>query len=68
MSFIIDSNLKSWISYSEDHGFPIQNLPLGVYSVEHGSKRICSIIGDQIIDLRGLFEAQLLRINEIQKT
>lgn len=66
MSFIIDSNLKSWISYSEDHGFPIQNLPLGVYSVGHGSKRICSIIGDQIIDLRGLFESQLLRINEIQ--
>ncbi len=66
MSFIIDSNLKSWISYSEDHGFPIQNLPLSVYSVGHGSKRICSIIGDQIIDLRGLFEAQLLKINEIQ--
>lgn len=28
----IDPNLKSWIPYSEDSDFPIQNLPLGVFS------------------------------------
>lgn len=50
----IDPNLKSWIPYSEDSDFPIQNLPLGVYSRNQDPKKLCSIIGDQIIDLSSL--------------
>ena len=43
--------LKSWIPYERECDFPIHNLPLGIFSVNGGQKKICSIIGDQIIDL-----------------
>ncbi|MBK9270886.1 MAG: fumarylacetoacetase [Saprospiraceae bacterium] len=59
-ALVIDPDLKSWIQYSENTDFPIQNLPLGVFSHQQNPKRIGSIIGDQIIDLStltGLSEA-----------
>ena len=51
---IIDPQKKSWIPYPEDSDFPIQNIPLGIFSNENEVRRICSIIGDQVIDLAGL--------------
>jgi fumarylacetoacetase len=59
-TFTIDPKLRSWIPYTDDTDFPIQNLPLGIFSVGDGSGRVGSVIGDQIIDLSclpGLTEA-----------
>ncbi|HEX5625107.1 MAG TPA: fumarylacetoacetase, partial [Saprospiraceae bacterium] len=51
---IIAPQKKSWISYTEHSDFPIQNIPLGVFSNDNAVRRMCSIIGDQVIDLAGL--------------
>lgn len=43
--------LKSYIEYSKDSHFPIQNIPFGI-GIINGEERPCSAIGDFIIDLR----------------
>ena len=40
--------------------FPVQNLPLGIFSVGGGEPRVGVAIGDLILDLRGLADAGLL--------
>ena len=56
-----DPARTSWVASANGHAdFPIQNLPLGVFSIDGGEPRIGSAIGDQILDLRGLAEAGLL--------
>ncbi len=57
------ANLSSWVVGADGHdSFPVQNLPLGVFSPAGGDPRIGprigSAIGDWIADLRAL--AQLL--------
>lgn len=52
---MIDKNLKSWIDYSSDTDFPIQNIPFGVFKTKIGEDARCaSRIGDKIIDLSEL--------------
>ncbi|HMS28610.1 MAG TPA: fumarylacetoacetase [Saprospiraceae bacterium] len=48
---IIAPEAKSFIPYPIDTDFPVQNLPLGIFSTPHLSPRPCSIIGDKIIHL-----------------
>ncbi|MFL5753052.1 MAG: fumarylacetoacetase [Bacteroidia bacterium] len=48
--------LKSWINVAVNSDFPIQNIPFGVYSDAQVKHRICSAIGDEIIDLYALAE------------
>ena len=56
-----DPARTSWVASANGHAdFPIQNLPLGVFSRFVGEPRIGAAIGDQILDLRGLAEAGLL--------
>jgi fumarylacetoacetase len=56
-----DPARKSWVASAEGHpDFPLQNLPLGVFSIAGGEPRIGVAIGDAILDLRGLAEAGLL--------
>jgi len=56
-----DPARTSWVASANGHAdFPIQNLPLGVFSVGGGEPRIGAAIGDRILDLRGLAEAGLL--------
>jgi len=56
-----DPARASWVASANGHAdFPIQNLPLGVFSVGAGEPRIGVAIGDRILDLRGLAEAGLL--------
>lgn len=57
--FVISSDSRSWIPYSETTEFPIQNLPLGVFSNSNGEEKVCSIIGEQIIQLD-----QLINLNQ----
>lgn len=53
--------LRSWVPEANGHPvFPIQNLPLGVFSPPGGTPRIGTAIGDQVLDLAGLLEAGLL--------
>lgn len=59
MSAIIDEThdpaLRSWVASANGHAdFPVQNLPLGVFTPAAGTKRIGVAIGDQILDLRAI--------------
>ena len=56
-----DPSLQSWVADANGHGdFPIQNLPLGVFSPLAGAPRGGIAIGDHILDLRALHQAELL--------
>ena len=56
-----DPSLQSWVVDANGHAdFPIQNLPLGVFSPLAGAPRGGIAIGDHILDLRALHEAELL--------
>lgn len=50
-----DPSLKSWIEVPNGSDFPIQNIPFGVAKTDHHEPRVCSRIGDQVIDLKALF-------------
>lgn len=58
-----DPALRSWIPAAGDPGtdFPIQNLPLGVFSRAGDMPRGGVAIGDQILDLRAAVGAGRLR-------
>lgn len=47
--------LKSWVEVKENSDFPIQNLPLGVISINGGKPRVASRIGNFAIDLKSLY-------------
>ncbi|MDO9222774.1 MAG: fumarylacetoacetase [Caulobacter sp.] len=56
-----DPAQQSWLDSAAGHpDFPVQNLPLGVFSVAGGPARIGCAIGDEILDLQGLSKAGLL--------
>ena len=56
-----DPALSSWVPGANAHpDFPIQNLPLGVFSPLAGAPRGGIAIGEHILDLRALHEAGLL--------
>ena len=47
-----DPKRKSWVTSAEGHpDFPIQNLPLGIFSPPNGEPRGGVAIGDAILDL-----------------
>lgn len=51
---MIDSTAESWVHVAPGSDFPIQNLPLGAFSVADGRRRVGVAIGDQILDLSAL--------------
>ncbi len=52
---------KSWIASANGHrDFPLQNLPLGVFSPAGGAPRAGTPIGNSILDLAGVAAAGLL--------
>ena len=56
-----DPALTSWVASANGHpDFPIQNLPLGLFSPLAGAPRAGVPIGDKILDLRAVAEAGLL--------
>ena len=56
-----DPALTSWVQSANGHAeFPVQNLPLGVFAPSGGSARIGVAIGDSILDMRAVAEADLL--------
>ena len=46
-----DPALTSWVETAQDSDFPIQNLPLGIFSVGERRRRACVAIGDFVLDL-----------------
>ena len=58
---------RSWVASANGHAdFPIQNLPLGIFSVSGGAASGGVAIGDEIFDLAaglelGLFEGLAAR-------
>src|SRR5262245_6954963 len=56
-----DQARPSWVDSANGHpDSPIQNLPLGVFTVGNGEPRIGVAIGDMILDLKALSGAGLL--------
>jgi len=52
-----DPALRSWVESANGHpDFPIQNLPLGVFSAEGLERRVGVAIGDFILDLPAVAE------------
>jgi fumarylacetoacetase len=49
-----DPGLTSWVDSAEGSDFPVQNLPLGIFSVGNRRRRPCVAIGDYIVDLIGI--------------
>jgi fumarylacetoacetase len=50
-----DPELTSWVEGADNHDdFPIQNLPLGVFSPKGEGPRIGTAIGDYILDLNAI--------------
>ena len=55
-----DATLTSWVASAQGHAdFPIQNLPLGVFSPPGAGPRGGVAIGDRILDLAAAAEAGL---------
>src|SRR3979490_3359523 len=56
-----DPQRKSWVASAAGHlNFPIQNLPLGIFSPPNGEPRGGVAIGDGILDLRAAAGAGVL--------
>jgi len=56
-----DPALKSWVQGAEPGSdFPVQNLPLGIFSIDRDQRRAGVAIGDYILDLAAIADAGLL--------
>jgi len=54
------ANARSWVEHANGHrDFPLQNLPLGIFSHKDASRRCGVAIGDAILDLEGALAAGL---------
>ena len=49
-----DPALKSWVASAQESDFPIQNLPLGIFSVGERRRRPGVAIGDYVLDLTAI--------------
>ena len=55
-----DVKRKSWLASANGHAdFPLQNLPLGIFSVKGDTPRGGVAIGDEVFDLKAACEAKL---------
>ncbi|MCF5428742.1 fumarylacetoacetase, partial [Pseudomonas syringae] len=66
-------NRRSWVESANGHAdFPLQNLPLGVFSHGQTCPRGGVAIGDRIFDLRaateaGVFQAPAAEVAEVAR-
>jgi len=51
-----DPSLTSWVATAQASDFPIENLPLGIFSVGERRRHACIAIGDYVLDLTGIAE------------
>ncbi|WP_322011593.1 fumarylacetoacetase [Paraburkholderia sp. J12] len=58
VDFTHDPERISWVPGANGHNdFPVQNLPLGIFSSANMDRRAGVAIGDKIVDLRALYES-----------
>jgi fumarylacetoacetase len=63
-----DPARKSWVASANGHtDFPIQNLPLGIFSTDGGAARCGVAIGDKILDVSAINRAGLLAGLDVEK-
>jgi fumarylacetoacetase len=56
-----DPSLRSWVQGAEPGSdFPVQNLPLGIFSTDGEQRRAGVAIGDYILDLAAIADAGLI--------
>jgi fumarylacetoacetase len=56
-----DAAAKSWVASANGHAaFPLQNLPLGVFTIHDGPGSLATAIGDQVFNLTDANSAGLL--------
>lgn len=60
MTYVVPASARSWVRVPQGSGFPIQNLPYGVFSGESGEPRPGVAIGESILDLDEIARAGLL--------
>jgi len=58
-----DPALRSWVDVPAGHDFPVQNLPLGIFSAAASAPRAGMAIGERIVDLAALAAAGLLKLD-----
>jgi len=64
-----DPKLTSWVANANGHAdFPIQNLPLGLFSPASEAPRPGTAIGDHIVDWQALVAAGLMQDNPTMET
>jgi len=64
-----DPKLTSWVADANGHvDFPIQNLPLGLFSPANEAPRPGTAIGDHIVDWQALVAAGLMQDNPTMET
>ncbi len=57
--------MKSWIEIPPDTDFTIHNIPFGIFSTPRRDKRIGTIIGNRLLDLRATHQIGLFEDDEI---
>lgn len=62
-----DPSARSWVASANAPGtdFPLQNLPLGVFSVGDAAPRIGIAIGHQVFDLSAVIASDSIAINNL---
>jgi fumarylacetoacetase len=61
-------SLTSWKKVSPHSDFSIYNIPFGIYSDAEVKHRVCSAIGDEIIDLHELYQNGFFKNIPIENT
>jgi fumarylacetoacetase len=61
-------SLTSWKKISPHSDFSIYNIPFGIYSDAEVKHRVCSAIGDEIIDLQELYQNGFFKNIPIENT
>ena len=58
--FVVPASAESWVEYSPENHFPIQNLPFGLAAPKGQSESVVVAIGGFALDLRVLMEAGVI--------
>ncbi|HXH61689.1 MAG TPA: fumarylacetoacetase [Fimbriimonadaceae bacterium] len=58
--FVVPASARSWVEYSPDNFFPIQNLPFGLAAPKGRSECVVIAIGGYALDLQALMEGGLI--------
>ncbi|MCJ7421429.1 fumarylacetoacetase [Sphingomicrobium astaxanthinifaciens] len=64
----ISPDLDCWVEGANGHpDWPVQNLPLGVFSSADGLPRIGTAIGDYVLDLDALAQGELIADEDVRE-